>query len=303
MTEDARAQDAAAWSDFWAKNTASGANGCLPERWAAIEEAQKQAWHGFIADLPEGARVLDLATGDGRVLRWMREARPDLVLEGIDLAPDLPPAPEGTKIQGGVEMEFLPFDDSSFDAVVSQFGFEYGDTSATAAEIVRVLKPRGAAGLMVHRGDGPILEHNLARQTEIGWVLDEVNAADAVRKALNTPGAGAGVAAQVAAALAILGEAKFGSSSPAWEIPEALRRACIMGEKDGLQSVEATITAITDQAANEIGRIRSLSGACGTADNRPALIAVFGVHGMGLRETTEVREPSGRALADFLLLG
>lgn len=303
MTEDARAQDAAAWSDFWARNSASGANGCLPERWAAIENAQKQAWHGFIADLPEGARVLDLATGDGRVLRWMREVRPDLVLEGIDLAPELPPAPEGTNIQGGVEMESLPFDDSSFDAVVSQFGFEYGDTSATAAEIVRVLKPGGVAGLMVHRGDGPILEHNRKRQAEIDWVLGEVDVAGAVKRALNTEEAGPAVAAQVAAAVARLGAAKFGQTSPAWEIPEALRRACVLGESQGVQSVESTIAAITDQAANEIGRIKSLAGACAAADDRSALVAAFGVHGIGLRETTEVREPSGRALADFLLFG
>lgn len=303
MTEDARAQDAAAWSDFWARNSTSGANGCLPERWAVIEEAQKRAWHGFIADLPEGARVLDLATGDGRVLRWMREVRPDLVLEGIDLAPELPPAPDGTNIQGGVEMEFLPFDDSSFDAVVSQFGFEYGDTSATAAEIVRVLKRGGAAGLMVHRGDGPILEHNRARQAQIDWVLGEVDVAGAVRRALNAAGAGPAVAAQVAAAVARLGEARFGQKSPAWEIPEALRRACVLGERQGVQSVESTIAAITDQAANEIGRIKALAGACATADDRPALSAVFGVHGMSLREGSEVREPSGRPLADFLLLG
>lgn len=49
--------DAAAWSDFWAANAGGSAGGCLPQRWAAIEEAQRAAWRGFIADLPEGAAL------------------------------------------------------------------------------------------------------------------------------------------------------------------------------------------------------------------------------------------------------
>ena len=300
MNTDAKAQDAAAWGDFWAKNSARGQNGCLPERWAAIETAQQRAWSEFIKGLREGARVLDLATGDGRVLRWMRELRPDLELEGIDLAPQLPPAPEGTCTQGGVAMEQLPFGEGTFDAVVSQFGFEYGDVSKVAAEIARVLAAGGRVGLMVHRGDGPILEHNRTRQAAIDWVLGEIKVADAVTRALKTPGAGPSVAAQVAAAVAGLGDAKFGSSSPAWEIPEALHRACVLGESEGVASVEATIAAITSQAANEIGRIESLARACATADDRAALLGAFETRGLKHTQTNEVAEPSGRTLADFL---
>lgn len=300
MNTDAKTQDAAAWGDFWAKNSASGQNGCLPERWAAIETAQQSAWGAFITGLRQGARVLDLATGDGRVLRWMRELRPDLELEGIDLAPQLPPAPQGTRTQGGIAMEELPFGDGAFDAVVSQFGFEYGDVPSVAAEIARVLAAGGRVGLMVHRGDGPILEHNRARKAEIDWVLGQTDAAGAVTRALKTPGAGPAVAAQVAAVVTRLGESRFGRASPAWEIPEALRRACIMGEKEGIESVETTIAAITSQAANEIGRIESLARACATADDRTALLGAFEAQGLKHAQTNEVAEPSGRALADFL---
>lgn len=138
-------------------------------------------------------------------------------------------------------MEALPFDAGSVDAVVSQFGFEYGDIAAGATEIARVLAPAGTVALMVHRGDGPILEHNRARQAQIDWVLGEVDVAGAVRRALNTAGAGPAVAAQVAAAVARLGEAKFGRSSPAWEIPEALRRACKLGESQGFNRSKAQL--------------------------------------------------------------
>lgn len=299
--------EASAWSDFWAAEAGagrgvSGQGGCLPQRWAAIEEAQRAAWRGFVADLPEGSRVLDLATGDGRVLGWMRAERADLDLTGIDLAPSLPAPPEGTSTQGGIAMERLPFEDAAFGAVVSQFGFEYGDTQAVATEIARVLAPGGKVGLMVHRGDGPILEHNLARRAAIDWVLGEQKLAQVLITALDAPNGGVEVAAQVAAAVGMVGGRKFGNDSPAWEIPEALRRAVLMGTKAGREAILATIAEIEARAANEIGRIASLEGACATADRRDEIIAAFAAHGLTPGAQSDVCEPSGRALASFLTL-
>jgi len=135
-----KSADRTAWSDFWANNAGSTAGGCLPTRSAEIEAAQRASWAEFVADLPKGATVLDLATGDGRVLGWMRAERDDLKLLGIDFAPDLPPPPESTETRGGIAMEELPVEDYSHAAIVSQFGFEYGDVAAIAAEVARVLQ-------------------------------------------------------------------------------------------------------------------------------------------------------------------
>ena len=292
--------DAAAWSDFWAANAGAAQGGCLPQRWAAIEDAQAEAWRGFIAALPAGAKVLDLATGDGRVLGWMRAARGDLELTGIDLAPDLPAPPESTTTRGGIAMESLPFADGEFAAVVSQFGFEYGDVPAVAAEIARVLAPGGSVGLMVHRSDGPILEHNLARRAAIDWVLEEQRLGAILRQALDAPNGGPDVAAQVAAAIGLVGANRFGEDSPGWEIPEALRRAVLLGAEAGRDSILATVAEIEGRAANEVGRIASLARACGVADQRAALEAAFAAQGLSLRGTSDVCEPSGRALASFL---
>lgn len=291
--------DAAAWSDFWAANAGAGEGGCLPQRWAAIEQAQRSAWRGFVAALPEGAAVLDLATGDGRVLGWMRAERADLVLTGIDLAPALPAPPAGTTTQGGIPMESLPFSDGAFAAVVSQFGFEYGDIPKVAAEIARVLAPGGTIGLMVHRGDGPILEHNAARRAAIDWVLGEQQLGTILRQALDAPNGGPDVAAQVAGAIGMLGTRRFGEDSPGWEIPEALRRAVLLGAEAGREAIIATITEIEARAANEIGRITSLERACAAADQRDALAAAFAAQGLSLKATSDVCEPSGRALASF----
>lgn len=293
--------DAEAWGDFWAANSSGGSEGgCLPQRWAAIEQAQQAVWHGFIADLPQDGRVLDLATGDGRVLGWMRRERSDLDLTGIDRAPTLPAPPEGTTTRAGIAMEDLPFGAGEFAAVVSQFGFEYGDIAGIAAEIARVLIPGGKVGLMVHRGDGPILEHNLRRRAAIEWVLGEQKLVSILEAALASPKGGPDVAAQVAAAIGLLGAKHFGQGSPAWEIPEALRRAVVLGATAGEASIMATIREIEQRAGNEIGRIASLERACAAADRRDAINAAFGAHGLEWRSADDVREASGRALATFL---
>lgn len=300
--------EAKAWGDFWAINSRGSAaggdgGGCLPQRWAAIEQAQASAWLSFIGDLAKGAKLLDLATGDGRVLRWMQSSRADLQLQGIDLAPQIPAPPPGIVTQGGVAMEALPFGDNHFDAVVSQFGFEYGNVTKVAAEIARVLAKGGKVGLMVHRGDGPILEHNKQRRRELLWALKEKAVARKVRSILRDGPPGIEKAAKLAGKAADQGAAKFGQQSPAWEIPEAIRRSCLMGRRAGVGSIIDTVGAIERQADNEIGRIRSLAKACATADARDKIVDGFAVHGISHTNSSPICEPSGRALADFITFG
>ena len=72
------------WTEFWANHaggdgTLSG-GGCLPEGCSGIEDAQKAVWYDFIGKFPKSTQLRDLATGDGRVLKWMLAPRRDLNL-------------------------------------------------------------------------------------------------------------------------------------------------------------------------------------------------------------------------------
>jgi SAM-dependent methyltransferase len=297
------ARDAKAWGDFWAQNQQGGGGGCLPSGWERIDGAQRAVWSGFAKRLPQGARLLDLATGDGRVMEWLLKARRDLKPVGVDLAPELPDPPRGTKVRAGVAMEHLPFPDGRFDAATSQFGFEYGDIDAAAGEIARVLRPGGLAGLMSHRGDGPILEHNLRRREAIRWALEERDLVATAKRSLQLGmGIGAGPPPLIAAAPAE-GARRFGQGSAAWEIAEAVRRTLVLGARDHPANVARVLDTIAARAANELGRIASLEAACGQADDVVRITAAFASAGLEQLEQSEVAEQgSTRPFATFRLL-
>lgn len=297
----AQAGEQAAWNMFWEQNARGGASGCLPEGWRSIEEAQRGIWQEFARGIPQDGAVLDLATGDGRVLAWIGAERSDLVLKGVDLAPTLPPPPSHVTLQGGVAMENLPFPDLSQDAVTSQFGFEYGETERAAAEIARVLKPAGRVGLMMHRGDGPIVAHNRTRREQLEWALEDKAIVSRTREAI-AGGSDLASAEPYASAIASEGHERFGQSSPAWEIPEAIRRTLMMGARAGRQFVIDTLDAIEAQAGNEIGRIKALIRASAVADDRDRITDGFRAVGIVPAETRTIESEPGKPFADVLVL-
>jgi len=92
-----------------------------------------------------GTRVLDVATGPGVVAA--HAARRGARVTGIDLSPRMVAlaariSPDSTFLEADVEA--LPFEASSFDAVVCAFGIgHFPDASAAMRECARVLAPGG----------------------------------------------------------------------------------------------------------------------------------------------------------------
>ncbi|VVT13810.1 class I SAM-dependent methyltransferase [Erythrobacter sp. EC-HK427] len=272
-----------AWNAFWAQNAASPAGsggGCLPAASPGIDRVQAKAWASFAAKLPRAARVLDLATGDGRVMQRLLDARRDLKPVGIDLATTLPPAPRGTKLRGGVLMHDLPFPDGSFAAVTSQFGFEYGDMQAIAAEIARVLRPGGWLGLITHRIDGPILSHNLRRREQIDWAVAAQDLPGKAKNSLRLRAIGVGSLPEELATAPERGAREFGPQSAAWEIAEAIRQTLVHGKNEPPMQTAAVIDRIVAQAQNELGRIASLEAAAQAAGTGEPVAAVLTAAGL-----------------------
>lgn len=177
---DGNAQSIDAWTAYW--RTGRGAS-CFDG--SDMEVRLTHLWNEFADLLPDRARLLDLATGNGTVARICaaraRSRRITLQIDAVDAAaidPDKYARPTALNLReirfhAGVRLESLPFADESFDGVVSQFGFEYADEAAAASEAVRVLAPGGRLRLVIHARDGAISQDIGRRLERLRGVLAE----------------------------------------------------------------------------------------------------------------------------------
>ncbi len=148
----ARARDA--WTAFWQE---SGAGTQCVAGAPDILQTQKQHWSSFAASLNAGTRVLDLGCGAGAVARTLLATRRDVQITGIDIAKVPLVIDPLVDLLSDTAMESLPFADASFGAVVSQFGFEYGEVDKAADEAARVLAPGGRFSFLVHHAKSSVL--------------------------------------------------------------------------------------------------------------------------------------------------
>ncbi len=126
---------------------------------------QKSAWASFallenltgtaapplvqLAGIRAGLKVLDVACGTGVVA--LTAARTGASVQGIDLTPELVQRARENAALMRLEASFeegdaeaLPFPDTTFDVVVSQFGHMFAPRpEVTIGEMLRVLKPGG----------------------------------------------------------------------------------------------------------------------------------------------------------------
>jgi ubiquinone/menaquinone biosynthesis C-methylase UbiE len=146
-----------AWTEYW-KN---GPVESLPQDKAAGRLGALDAtWDEFFAEIPDGARLLDLATGGGDVVRRAVALEKHFKITGVDIA-DLSAVRATLKdphvrLIGNVDISSLPLPDAAFDGVTSQFGIEYADLESAACEVMRVLAAGGRGRFVLHHAESAI---------------------------------------------------------------------------------------------------------------------------------------------------
>ena len=131
---------------------------------AAVAERILEVGELFVerAGVEPGMDVLDVACGTGNAT--LPAARAGARVTGLDFAPGLLEIARERAADAMLEIDFvegdvqeLPFEDGSFDRVVSTFGHMFGpDHRRTANEMKRVLRPDGVIAVACWTPEGSI---------------------------------------------------------------------------------------------------------------------------------------------------
>jgi glycosyltransferase involved in cell wall biosynthesis/SAM-dependent methyltransferase len=115
---------------------------------------QLDHWHGlllekFLAHLPLGARVLDLACGYGRLTQKLLTLRPDISVVGQDIGEAFCQAYQTRTGQSAVisDLDQLPFKNDSFEGAIALTAFMYSRAphlGVAVQKITNLVKPGGA---------------------------------------------------------------------------------------------------------------------------------------------------------------
>lgn len=167
------------WSSYWAE-------GHVHSLGRAYEGGNyggrvRDFWWRVFDRLPDGARVLDICSGNGAVallaLEYAREHGKAFEVHAVDRA-DIDPeraigreAAAAIRFRGGVAVESLPFEAACLDLVTAQYGLEYTDPERSVPELARVLRPGGRLAVVHHHPDSHIIRTARAERSLIGHLL------------------------------------------------------------------------------------------------------------------------------------
>lgn len=156
-----------AWKEYW-RTGAITTFGDKP----TYQGELRRFWLGFLEGCKPGAVIVDLGSGNGAVeeiiWRFCEENGHPLTVHAVDsakLSPRIKPA-EGSPCtvvwHSETRNESTGLPDGSADAVIGNFAFEYGDESATAREIARILRTGGHCRFLMHHAQSVIIVDTLS---------------------------------------------------------------------------------------------------------------------------------------------
>ena len=185
---------AGAWSTYWDK----GALHSCPGAFAAnYNDEILVFWNNFFSTLSNGARVLDIGTGNGAIAFLARDAALALGrqfhIEGIDAAIIQPTeaaakhglAAGGVKFRGLTNAEQTGYPTASCDAISSQYAIEYMNVNACLQEISRILKSDGKAALLMHHADSEAVSTTRAELKVLDFLHHEAPLLQSAFRLLN----------------------------------------------------------------------------------------------------------------------
>ncbi|MEO5596068.1 MAG: class I SAM-dependent methyltransferase [Lysobacteraceae bacterium] len=153
------------WTEYWSSGVLHSCACAYQGNYAGEIAA---LWQGLFAELPDGAVIADLGTGNGPIPLLAKQVAGERAvhfnIHGVDLA-SIDPATRvkddryaGITFHPDTSMTELPFADKSVDCVTGQYSLEYAPIGQAVVEILRVLRPGGVACFVIHDRDSLVLQ-------------------------------------------------------------------------------------------------------------------------------------------------
>jgi ubiquinone/menaquinone biosynthesis C-methylase UbiE len=163
------------WSQYWQQNNVTSFGSSLKNGYTGT---LKEQWESIFEQLKAGDKVLDLCTGNLSLIRLAKDSMPSFArveFTGVDFAQisanEFVENNKNVRLLGEVNIECLPFENETFDHVISNFGIEYSDLSNSIAEAGRVLKKGGKVGFICHHERSTLINTSKEELAFIGDVL------------------------------------------------------------------------------------------------------------------------------------
>jgi SAM-dependent methyltransferase len=152
-----------AWDQYWHDGRLASCGG---EGGTNYQPAIAEGWRRFFDTLEEGARILDVCSGNGAVARLAADAAKqrnlNVTIDAVDSA-EIRPGGFGStgatiRFLPRIQAENLPFPDAAFDVIVGQYAIEYTDVERTLAELRRVSRPLAAIRFVTHAAGSVVVQ-------------------------------------------------------------------------------------------------------------------------------------------------
>jgi len=288
----------------------------------------RDVWVEFFASLPDGARIVDLGTGNGPIPLIAKDvaaaAGRSFEIHGVDLAQIAPERDvadgarlfAGIRFHPGTSAERLPFESAGVDAVTGQYALEYTDVPRVLVEVSRVLSPGGRAQFVTHHRESIVLENSGPTFRQFEVLFEETRLLRRLRRFLELE-RGGGERARAAArdlesalraAASVLSATSF--SQPALAMALDTARLVLADRRSTpLTQLEARIDGVERELrgalrrlqdlvrcaldAEDVARYSRLAIEAGLLPDEPALLLHLGRNLIGWR--LNFRRPAARA--------
>ena len=175
------------WSEFWKNDTLTTFLGTFGRNY---DGEIKEFWDDSFSQLPDNAKIIDLATGNGALaflaMQYSESHSKDFSVTGIDYA-DINPnqipslSSEEKKLIESIEflsnsnIETTNLADNYYDCAISQYGIEYSNLEKTIPELKRILKANSIFSVIVHHTDSIIIKQSSESLEQIDICLKNSN--------------------------------------------------------------------------------------------------------------------------------